>query len=603
MTPAIGHAVLAISNSLAASVIVKATIVISSALVAAYFARHNRASVRHAILAAGFAVLLALPIAAVLAPPIHITLPLAQGSSTLAINSSQSLDETSLAPRAATNAPSSGAKSEATGFSLFELLFVAWAIGAAIFLAPVILGLWQVRSLRRTALPWSYGNSLAATLADELRLRRRIEVLLHESIAGPMTCGVFRPSLVFPVEAEIWNEADLNRAIAHELEHVRRADWLTHCLARIVCAAYWFHPLVWIAWSQLTLEAERACDDAVLARSEATAYAEQLVALARQLTAANKSPLLAMAGRSDLATRVGAVLDVRQRRGRAGVIALTLTTATALFAIIVSPVEPVTANQAKMASEAAAPGYEVTSVKIDPSGNPNRNVTWRETPDGLTLENVTVELLIRQAYGLHTYQIEHEPEWAAQKEFDISARIGSDEVRHLQMMTKEQAIAERQTMLQSLLADRFHLEAHHETKDGPSYSLVLAKNGPKFHEGPPAPSSGSSALTGPPVVMGNGLLKFNGAPMSTLARLISQVIGRPVLDHTGLPGKYEFTLKWTPDEFDLPATAEQPDSTSPEPAGTSIFTVIQDQLGLKLESTKSPVDILVVDHIEPATPN
>src|SRR6185437_12762242 len=173
MTPAIGHAIFAVSNSLAASIIVKATIVISIALIAAYFARHNRASVRHAILAAGFAVLLALPIAAIIAPPLHIALPIAQGSSIPTANSVQSFAETSRAPGAATNAASLTAKSEATSFTLLDFVFAAWVIGAAIFLAPVIIGLWQIRSLRRTALPWSHGASVASTLANEFKISRR----------------------------------------------------------------------------------------------------------------------------------------------------------------------------------------------------------------------------------------------------------------------------------------------------------------------------------------------------------------------------------------------------------------------------------------------
>ncbi|HKV47281.1 MAG TPA: M56 family metallopeptidase, partial [Candidatus Acidoferrales bacterium] len=359
MTPAIGHAIFAVSNSLAASIIVKATIVILIALVAATLARHSRASVRHAIIAAGFVVLLALPIAAIIAPPLHIALPIAQGSSTISTNSVQSFDETTPAPGAATNAPSA-AKSEATSFTLFDLVFAAWAIGAAIFLAPVIIGLWQIRSLRRTALPWSHGNSVATTLANELKISRRIEVLLHESTPGPMTCGIFHPAIVFPVEAENWDDADLNRAVAHELEHVRRADWLTHCLARAVCAAYWFHPFVWIAWRQLTLEAERACDDAVLAHSEATAYAEQLVALARQLTATHKSPLLAMASRSDLAKRVRAVLNSRQPRGRVGFFTIVLAgVATTIFVLAISPLKLTAAQPGAQTNGAARPSFEV----------------------------------------------------------------------------------------------------------------------------------------------------------------------------------------------------------------------------------------------------
>jgi uncharacterized protein (TIGR03435 family) len=243
-----------------------------------------------------------------------------------------------------------------------------------------------------------------------------------------------------------------------------------------------------------------------------------------------------------------------------------------------------------------SPSYEVASIKID-HGDPNRPITWDETPDGLTVTNVTLELLIRQADGIQSYQIESAPEWVNEEEYDISARIDDAETRHLQTLTKRQAQAERRLMLQALLAERFQLAAHHETKEGSVYALVVAKNGPKFREAaPPAPPQ-------MPISMGEGLLTFKGAPVSTLARLISQVINRPVLDHTGLTGKYAFTLKWTPDEFDLPATAQQSDEAASEPAGTSIFTVIQDQLGLKLESTKSPVDSLVIDHVSRPSPN
>src|SRR5262245_11024602 len=116
-----------------------------------------------------------------------------------------------------------------------------------------------------------------------------------------MTCGVLRPVVMLPDDAQRWDEKDLERAFVHELEHVRRCDWAVHCLARVACAAYWFHPLVWTAWRQLTLEAERACDDAVLGNSEATVYADQLLGLARRRSAVRRSPALAMANRSDLA--------------------------------------------------------------------------------------------------------------------------------------------------------------------------------------------------------------------------------------------------------------------------------------------------------------
>ena len=113
-------------------------------------------------------------------------------------------------------------------------------------------------------LAFAYGQSLADLLARDAGIRRRVEVLQHEDLPGPMTCGVLHPAIVLPRESQTWDAGDLHRAIVHELEHVRRADWATQCLARMVCAAYWFHPLVWMTWRRLCLEAERSCDDAVL---------------------------------------------------------------------------------------------------------------------------------------------------------------------------------------------------------------------------------------------------------------------------------------------------------------------------------------------------
>ena len=123
-----------------------------------------------------------------------------------------------------------------------------------------------------------------------------------------MTCGVLKPAIILPAAAEQWDEATLRCALTHELEHVARWDFLTHCLSRVICAAYWFHPLVWAAWWRLRLEAERACDDAVLRQEDATDYASLLVSIAQRERAGTRRPVLAMAGRDDLAARIAAVL-------------------------------------------------------------------------------------------------------------------------------------------------------------------------------------------------------------------------------------------------------------------------------------------------------
>src|SRR5262249_8572343 len=150
---------------------------------------------------------------------------------------------------------------------------------------------------------------------------------------------VVRPAIVLPDDARRWADADLRRAIVHELEHVRRGDWASQSVARVVCACYWFHPLVWIAWRQLALEAERACDDAVVTRCEATAYADRLVSLAGRRAGA-KSPLLAMANRHDLSARVVAVLDARQPRGPVGAAALAVASLVSVG--LIAAISPIT---------------------------------------------------------------------------------------------------------------------------------------------------------------------------------------------------------------------------------------------------------------------
>jgi TonB family protein len=369
MNPAIDDAILTVGSSLALSTVAKATFAMALGLGAAVLAGRKRAAVRHALLAGMFGVLLALPLVSAVAPPIRVVVRALQ---------TRNLPNPIARPGRATTPvaiarPAFPAMSQSSRWSA-DLLVVCWIAGAVLFLAAVPAGLGQVRRLRRSGLPWQQGQSVVDGLAREAGISRRVDVLLHDALTGPMTCGTIHPAIVLPVDAPNWDPEDLHRAIVHELEHVIRRDWVIHCLARAVCAVYWFHPLVWTAWRRLELEAERSCDDAVLACSEATAYADQLVAIARRLSAATKPPLLAMASRADLASRVNAVLDGRQRRGRAGRLCVTVATAAAAALVIaVSPLRIVAAPQS-ISSDAARFRAEtmlvLTPVKVSyPNGN------------------------------------------------------------------------------------------------------------------------------------------------------------------------------------------------------------------------------------------
>ena len=312
MTGSVLQAALALINQLDGSIVGKTTIVLALGLAALPIARRARASLRHLLMATTFAIVLVLPIVISTVPTLTIHVPAAAER------------VTTIVPTALASANSvilgdggSGGAPEAIS-SLVVLLRYVWAAGAMLLLIVLAIDLQRLRALRRGGLPWLARNDLARSIAVTNGVRRHVEVLLHEGVSAPLTCGVRRPAILFPIDACEWQDADVRRALVHELEHVRRYDWATQLVARLVCVCYWFHPLVWMAWARLRLEAERACDDAVVQRTEGTEYAAQLVGLARRLAMPHALPTLAMANRSDLSARVVAVLDRTRRRGPAG---------------------------------------------------------------------------------------------------------------------------------------------------------------------------------------------------------------------------------------------------------------------------------------------
>jgi uncharacterized protein (TIGR03435 family) len=190
--------------------------------------------------------------------------------------------------------------------------------------------------------------------------------------------------------------------------------------------------------------------------------------------------------------------------------------------------------------------------------------------------------------------------------------MGKSVADELYKLSPDQRTLERQRMLQAVLADRFKLSLHRESKDLPEYMLVIAKNGSKLQESK-AGDIYPNGITGPDGLplgphmmrMGGGQLTGQALSMADLVRLLSQRLGRTVLDKTGLTANYDFTLQWTPDESQAPMLkgtegGQQGTDSAPSPksSGPSIFTAIQDQLGLKLEFQKVPMEILVIDHAE-----
>jgi ankyrin repeat protein len=189
-------------------------------------------------------------------------------------------------------------------------------------------------------------------------------VVVTEEVSGPLVTGLARPAILLPADASTWSDDGLLRAVAHEMEHVRRADWLLQVVARTICAVYWFHPLVWMTWTRLCLAAERACDDAVTRVSDPALYAEQLVTLARRSRRGLVGATLGMAERTNLSARVRALLDPHVRRGPAG---WPATVATAVVAVsLLAFVAPLRAGRATVAPSAPLEAQAAEAEAVTP---------------------------------------------------------------------------------------------------------------------------------------------------------------------------------------------------------------------------------------------
>jgi bla regulator protein blaR1 len=345
-----------IANSPELIVLLKTSLVIAAGLLIVWSYRSARASIRHLCLTCAFAVMVLIPVTALIAPavrfeitepkmPITATQPV-QGSVNILQTTNNQTDRTNFATSTSTSA----------AFSPRKMIWMIWAVGAALLLTRLAISLARLRLIRRAGIPSLELNQTMRILTTSAGMKRQVEVFLHHDVEVPFTSGFLRPAIFLPADASTWSELELQRVLVHESEHINRGDWLVQVLVRVVCAFYWFQPLVWIAWRQICLEAERACDDAVVIGNERTAYAEQLVNLARRLSNTLAPPVLSMANRSDLSQRVSAILDQHQARGKAGT-RWTLAT-VAVTALLVSTI---------------APGLEITRTYASTSQTQSKN--------------------------------------------------------------------------------------------------------------------------------------------------------------------------------------------------------------------------------------
>ena len=496
------------------------------------------------------------------------------------------------------------------------ILFTVWVCG---FTAIVLRRARQWREIR-TAVRASTPFATTTLFPDGIEIRTAPTVL------EPGVVGLRRPVILLPEGIDSYLTAgQLTAVLAHEVCHVRRRDNLTAAMHMVVEALFWFHPMVWWLGARLVATREQACDEHVVAETaEPITYAEGIVTVCRRYV---ETPHMAVAGvgGADIKGRIDAILA-----NRIG-LRLTLSKRVMLaIAAMVTLAVPIVTGAIDAAAFAAGqlpgvtPGgppvdperrFEAVSIKaFDVSGG----AAPRSGARGSRYDffGMPLRLMVGQALRAPQDRLVGLPEWIDTERYAIAATI-PDGVPPIALPV----------LLTNLLKDRFRMVTHTETREMPVYNLVLARNdkrlGPSLKEtsaecraaiaarlaaqrGGSLPTAPTASGGCPPTGLNIGLVSKSGTQMAELARDLTQSVDRPVIDRTGLTGYYDYTLKWTPQPgIAIPfgvLLGGTPDALPPaDPDAPSIFTAVQEQLGLKLEAGRGPVEVIVIDRFEKPT--
>ncbi len=250
------------------------------------------------------------------------------------------------------------------------------------------------------------------------------------------------------------------------------------------------------------------------------------------------------------------------------------------------------------------PAFDVASIKPYSSSSNEMRIGMGETGDGFKITGMPMHMIVREAFGVTNDRLLGEPAWVGTSRYDIETKVAPEDAPKLKQLTQEQ----RWAMLVPVLEDRCALKFHHETRELTVYTLVVAKGGSKLQ---PSEHANAGVQQEPPQKASAGIsigdkgltMSGHGASIASIARFISFDLGSTVVDKTGLTGTYDYTLSFAPDESMRAGLLPSGSGTLPEAQGPSIFSAVQEQLGLKLEAKKEPVDVVVIDHIEPPSAN
>ena len=486
----------------------------------------------------------------------------------------------------------------------FMWVAAAWMTGVVIF-SLRLLGGWMIaerlrrRRVRSAPGPW---QETFETLRAQLRVARRVRLLVSGLVHAPAVVGLLRPVVLVPVSALAGLPAEQMEALLlHELAHIRRYDHFVNALQNMVEALLFYHPAVWWVSGHMRVERELCCDDVVVAvTGDAKSYARALAEVGAAEHAHYHAAIASTGG--SLAYRVARLLGVPQPPSRTHSLAAVAAVA-ALIAITAIAV----------AGQTTRPMFEVASVK--PTGT--RDGGQMRPTAGRLMASAPLRVLMQAAYDVQSFQIVGGPEWVESDGYAVDAKA-SGNPDHKQMML----------MLQSLLEDRFQLRIHNESKEMPVYALTPARGGLKLtpprngscveepellgpladpgariqppEQGPtPAPRCGGLDV---PLGAGGARLIGGKVPMAEFVRVLSRLLGHTVTDQTGFSGVFDVNVDFLPDDTTPGLPAPPPGAIPFAVASPSIFSAVQ-QLGLRLESAKGPVDVFFIDHVERPSEN
>ena len=412
-----------------------------------------------------------------------------------------------------------------------------------------------------------------------------VPVLISHEAVEPGVFGILRPTLILPADVvDSLSRAQLDAVIAHELSHIHRRDNLWWALHMAVEALFWFHPLVWWLGARILEDRERACDEAVLdAGCDPEAYAQSLLHVCRRHLL-RTSAFVSCAGGSDLKRRVTGIMTHHVLRN------LNLAQKALLAALGIGAIAaPIAAGlfwaRPSRAQEQPTPPPKFDVVSVKPNDPKDPRIGAFPSPGRLIIHNYTLKRLVLTAYNLKDFQLDGVKGWMNDDAWDIEGTFPP-----LVGKSNMQTGVDR---LPALLADRFHLAVHRETRQLPVYTLVVAKGGAKLTPSDPNDGKAQTLRILPP----RDPAGFTAVKMDFrwFINLLGGELNLPVVDKTGITGIYDITLSYTPQRLlDAPDYAGN---------GNSVFTAIQQQLGLKLEAAKGPVEVLVIDHAEKPSAN